>query len=122
VGERTLTDADVAEIVAKFKESLLKDLQLEAGKGLLFWARKAFWGVMIALALYGVFGDRLIPKAAAQRVGLGTKPAYAVEVVAHAIEKQALVKLPPQKGKIRLTVPPPDAELMNLARRLERMG
>lgn len=56
--ERNLTEGDVEAIVMELKTQLLKDFQLEVGRGLLGWAYKAMWLLLLAAAVYGIAGDR----------------------------------------------------------------
>jgi len=61
--ERLLTDADVKAIAKELKAGLLRDLYLEAGKGVVFWARRVVVLMLLVLAVYGVLAANkaLIP-------------------------------------------------------------
>jgi hypothetical protein len=50
---RTLTDGDVRAIVSGIKEEIAKDLKLEVGGALLRWLKAAFFGLIIAGAVWG---------------------------------------------------------------------
>lgn len=52
--DRLLTDADVKAIARELKAGLLRDLYLEAGKGLVFWARRVVVLLLLVLAVYGL--------------------------------------------------------------------
>ena len=39
---RTLTDADIAAIVEKLKQEIVKDFYGEVGRGVWMWVKKAF--------------------------------------------------------------------------------
>lgn len=60
---RLLSDADVAAIVTQLKAQLLSDFQVNVGKGVLDWIKKAVLVVMFALALKGIAGDRAVLEA-----------------------------------------------------------
>ena len=53
---RKLSDADVRAIANELKAGLLKDFQMEVGKGVIFWAKRVTVLLLIILALYGVLG------------------------------------------------------------------
>lgn len=53
MSERQLTDADAEIIADKLMGKLVQRAQLEAGKGLLGYLSKLFWGAIIALVAYG---------------------------------------------------------------------
>lgn len=57
-GNRSLTDADAKAIATELKKQLFKDLQLEVGRGVIFWAKRVFVLILLILAIYGAFGDR----------------------------------------------------------------
>lgn len=54
--ERLLTDADVKAIADALKAGLLRDLYLEAGRGVVFWAKKVAVLLLLLLAVYGLLG------------------------------------------------------------------
>lgn len=54
--DRLLTDEDVKAIVSELKAQLVKDFQIEVGKGVLGWVKKALILLLILAALYGISG------------------------------------------------------------------
>lgn len=58
---RNLTDADIAAlghaivepVAALIKAQLVEDFQLEIGRGVIAWARRAIFGILFALAIWG---------------------------------------------------------------------
>lgn len=57
---RSLTDSDVDAIAAKVLQQLLERFQIEAGRGVLGFAKKALVVVLILLAIQGISGDRTV--------------------------------------------------------------
>lgn len=57
-GERNLTEADVEAIVTELKSQIVNDFQLEVGRGLLGWVKKALFWLLLLAAVYGIAGDR----------------------------------------------------------------
>lgn len=55
---RTLTDADISEIVKKLKEELAQDLFAEAGKGLWLTVRKGLFWLLLTLAAVNLSGGK----------------------------------------------------------------
>ncbi len=51
---RTLTDADIAAIVEKLKQEIVKDFYGEVGRGVWMWVKKAFFAMLILIAAYAV--------------------------------------------------------------------
>lgn len=62
--DRLLTDDDVKAIVSELKAQLVKDFQVEVGKGVLGWVKKALVLLLILAALYGVSGTGWFTRAA----------------------------------------------------------
>ena len=62
--DRTLTDADVEAIVASLKSQLVSDFYGEVGRGVWYWCKKAFMGIVLLMAIYGM----------AKEVGLAVLP------------------------------------------------
>lgn len=52
--DRSLTDADVAAIVALLKSELVEDFYGEVGRGVWSWIKRAIIGLLIILAVYGM--------------------------------------------------------------------
>jgi hypothetical protein len=63
---RNLTDEDVTEIVKGLKAELVKDFYGEVGKGVWGFIKKAFFALLILLAVYGVTQDKAVLRAMAQ--------------------------------------------------------
>ena len=51
---RNITDADAAAIASQLKLQIMQDFRVEVGTGLLTLAKKAFFYVLLLLAVYGV--------------------------------------------------------------------
>jgi hypothetical protein len=51
---RTLTDDDVEAIVTSLKAQLVSDFYGEVGRGVWHWVKKAFFGLVLILAVYGM--------------------------------------------------------------------
>jgi hypothetical protein len=51
---RTLTDDDVEAIVDGLRNRIFTDLQLEVGRGVLVWLKKAVVMLMLVFAAYGL--------------------------------------------------------------------
>lgn len=64
--KRSLTDDDVAAIVDGLEERILSRMYLNAGKGILSLAWRAFLLILVALAIYGVVNGSHVSAAAAQ--------------------------------------------------------
>ncbi|WP_408590099.1 hypothetical protein [Novosphingobium sp.] len=60
---RLLSDSDVNAIVTQLKAQLLSDFQVNVGKGVLDWIKKAVLVLLFALALKGISGDRAVLEA-----------------------------------------------------------
>ena len=59
--DRLLTDADVKAIADELKKGLLKDFQLEVGRGVIYWAKRLAVLILLLLAVYGMIGgDRAL--------------------------------------------------------------
>ena len=56
--ERHLADEDVKAIVAELKSQLLKDFQLEVGRGVWGWVKKAAVLILLLLAVQGILTDK----------------------------------------------------------------
>lgn len=56
--KRNLTERDVEAIVGELKRQLLADFQIEVGRGVLSWAKRAFWLLLLVLAVYGISSDK----------------------------------------------------------------
>lgn len=67
---RLLSDADVAAIVTKLKTELLSDFQVNVGKGVIDWIKKAVLVVLFALAIKGISGDRAVLEAMTMQGGV----------------------------------------------------
>lgn len=116
-GGRILSDEDVEAIVKELKKSILTDLHLEAGKGLFFWLRKAFWLLVIALVLYGMFGDKIASKPASAKLGLdGSKP-----VATQVLDRVAVAPPAPTGFTV---IPPHDtpADIYAMAEEIDRLN
>ena len=64
--QRSLTDDDVKAIVDGLEERILSRMYLNAGKGILSLAWRAFLIIVLALAIYGVVNGSHVTEAAAQ--------------------------------------------------------
>lgn len=59
---RLLTDEDVSAIVTELKTQLVKDFQIEVGKGVLGWVKRAAILLLILAAVYGFAKTGWLPK------------------------------------------------------------
>lgn len=57
---RNLTDEDVNAIVAQIKSELIDDFYGEVGRGVWGWAKRAFWSILLILAVYGMAQDKTL--------------------------------------------------------------
>ena len=68
-GERNLTDADVAAIIKGLKAELVTDFYGEVGRGVWSWIKKAMFGLLLLVAVYGMANHKDI----ATHISSGTR-------------------------------------------------
>lgn len=115
---RLLTDEDVSAIVTELKAQLVKDFQVEVGKGVLGWVKKALVLLLILAALYGVSGTSWFNRAAGKIGGGGERPTIPAIVGKVAMRAAGVVP----KG---FTVIPPHnapSDLVAMAAELDRLN
>lgn len=116
--DRLLTDDDVKAIVSELKAQLVKDFQIEVGKGVLGWVKKALILLVLLAALYGIAGTSWFYRAAPAKPGGGEKPAIPaivgkVAMRAAGIKRRGFIVLPPNHAP---------ADLTELAQRLDELN
>lgn len=112
--ERSLTDDDVKAIVAELKTQLVHDFQMEVGKGVLSWVKRAAILLLILAAIYGFSKTGWLPKAGARGDG-GKVPALIGKTVMRAVGviPSGFTVIPPRDR--------PD-DLMALAEKLDKLN
>lgn len=91
--ERTLSDADVKAIVTGLKAELVRDFQLEVGRGVFAWVKRMGWWLLLLAALYGVSTERGLLRGAAKlgaREGDGRPPVLVATAVIEGPARRAL--------------------------------
>lgn len=112
--ERTLTEDDVKAIVSELKSQLVKDFQIEVGKGVLGWVRRAAVLLLILLAVYGFSKTGWLPKASGRTTDVKVSAAIGKAAMKVAgVVPQGFTVLPPKDA--------PD-ELIKMAEEIDRLN
>jgi hypothetical protein len=115
--DRSLTEADVKAIVSELKTQLVKDFQLEVGKGVLGWVKKALILLLILAALYGISGTQWFKNAQPKTSEPGNRPLPAIvgkaAMRAVGVVPQGFTVIPPQVAPDDLVAMAAEIDLLN---------
>lgn len=115
--DRSLTEADVKAIVSELKTQLVQDFQIEVGKGVLGWVKKALFYLLLLAAVAGAFGSGWF-KAAFNRIAGNDKP------VLPAIVGKAAMRAAGIMPRGFTVIPPHDTpdDMLAMAAEIERLN
>lgn len=115
--DRSLTDEDVKAIVSELKTQLMQDFQIEVGKGVLGWVKKALFWLLLLAAVAGAFGSGWF-KAAVVKLGSNDKQ------MLPSVVGRAAMRIAGVVPRGFTVIPPHDtpADMLAMAREIDRLN